>query len=114
MERRDIVVADLEELDKVDASVIHPRRINAKDVLTPQSWDEFIFAIPDGTAKFSGRYQEFREPTLRPHRHVWSEKTSAKDFNRQKQTQQEYQNLQASGNCCKVLSQMLCKVVLKP
>ena len=63
LERRDIVVADLEELEKMDASEIHPRRINAKEVLTPQSWDEFIFPIADGAAKLSGRYQEFREPT---------------------------------------------------
>ena len=32
----DILVADLQEVEKIDASEIDPRRINAKDVLTPQ------------------------------------------------------------------------------
>ena len=36
MWKGDILVADIEELEKMDASEIHPRRINAKEVLTPQ------------------------------------------------------------------------------
>ena len=39
----DILVADIEELEKMDALEIHPRRINAKEVLTAQRGDEFIF-----------------------------------------------------------------------
>jgi len=31
-----VLVADIEELEKMDASEIHPRRIHAKEVLTPQ------------------------------------------------------------------------------
>ena len=61
----DILVADLEELGQMDASEIHPRRINAKEVWTPQKGDVFIFPIADCTAKLSGRDQEFWEPTLR-------------------------------------------------
>ena len=30
------MVADIEDLENTDASKIHPRRINAKEVLTPQ------------------------------------------------------------------------------
>ena len=44
----DILVADIEVLEKMDASEIHPRRINAKEVLTPQRRDDFIFPIADG------------------------------------------------------------------
>ena len=33
----DIVVADIEELEKMDASEIHARRLNAKEVLTPKT-----------------------------------------------------------------------------
>ena len=41
------------------------RRINAKEVLIRQKDDEFIFPFADGTAKFSGRDYDFREPTPR-------------------------------------------------
>ena len=34
--RGDILIADIEELEKMNASEIHPRRINAKEVLIPQ------------------------------------------------------------------------------
>ena len=69
----DVVVADLEELEKMDASEIHPRRINAKEILAPQRRDEFFFQKADGTAKLSGRDPEFRDLTRGPHRLVWSE-----------------------------------------
>ena len=61
----DILVADIEELKKLDASEIHPRRLNAKEVLTTHKDWEFVFPVADGSAKLSGRYQEFQEPTLR-------------------------------------------------
>ena len=48
----------------MDASGIHPSRINAYEVLTPQRSDDFTFPIADGTAKFSGRGHKFRESTL--------------------------------------------------
>ena len=47
----DILVADLEDLETVDASDIYPRRIKANEVLISQEDDEFIFPIADGTAK---------------------------------------------------------------
>ena len=43
------MIADIEELEKMDASEIHARRLNAKEVLTPMSGD--IFPIEDGTVK---------------------------------------------------------------
>ena len=58
----DILIADLEDLEKLDASEIHLRRINAKET---QKENEFIFLVPDGTAKLSGSDYEFREPTPR-------------------------------------------------
>ena len=72
----DILVADIEELENMDASEIHPRRINAKEVLTPRRREYFIFPIADGSAKLSGRDHEFREPTLRREQPVWSEDLS--------------------------------------
>ena len=38
----------------MDASEIHARRLNAKEVLTPQSSGDFIFPIADGTVKIFG------------------------------------------------------------
>ena len=55
---------------------IHPRRINAKEVLRPQRREDFIFPIADGTAKLSGRDHEFREPSLRREQPVGSEDLS--------------------------------------
>ena len=60
----DILIADLEDLEKLDASDIYPRRINAKEVLISETGDEFIFPFADGTAKMSGKDHDFREPTL--------------------------------------------------
>ena len=60
----DSLIADLEDLEKLDASSFYPRRINGKEALIRQKDDEFIFSIADGTAKLSGRDHEFREPAL--------------------------------------------------
>ena len=51
----DIMVADTEELE--DASELHARRLNAKEVLTPRRSGNFIFPVADGTVKFFGREQ---------------------------------------------------------
>ena len=59
----DILVADIEELEKMDASEIHARRLNAKEVFTPTSGEKFMFPIADGTVKFSGGDQVLRTPT---------------------------------------------------
>ena len=39
----DIMVADIEELEKMDASEIHARRLNAKEVQTPMRGEKFTF-----------------------------------------------------------------------
>ena len=72
----DIMIADIEELEKMGASEIYPRRINAKEILIRQKQDEFIFPFADGTANLSGRDCEFREPTLRRERTERSEDLS--------------------------------------
>ena len=41
----DIVDADIEEAGKLDASEIHARRLNAKEIVTPKRWE--LFKIPD-------------------------------------------------------------------
>ena len=43
------MVADIEELEKMDASEIYPRRIN--EVLTPENGKTLIFPIADGTVQ---------------------------------------------------------------
>ena len=60
----DNVVADIEELEEMDASELHARRLNAKAVLTPQRRGNFIFPIADGTVKIFGREQRLRTSTL--------------------------------------------------
>ena len=57
--------ADIEELEKLDASEIYPRTLNAKEVMISQKNGEFIFPVADGSAKLSGRDYEFQEPTMR-------------------------------------------------
>ena len=41
------MVADIEELEEMDASELHARRLNAKEVLTPMKGDNFIFPVAD-------------------------------------------------------------------
>ena len=59
----DILVADIEDLEQMDASEIHARRLNAKEVLTPASGEKFILPIEDGTVKLSGGDQVLRTST---------------------------------------------------
>ena len=47
----DIMVADIEELEQTDASELHARRLNAKEVLTPMKGETLIFPVADGTVK---------------------------------------------------------------
>ena len=60
----DIMVADIEELEEMDASELHARRLNAKEVLTPMKGEKFIFPVADGTVKISGGDQDLRTSTL--------------------------------------------------
>ena len=61
----DILVAYVEEFEKLDASEFYPRRLSAKEVLITHKDGEFVFPVTDGSATSSGRYHEFQEPTLR-------------------------------------------------
>ena len=74
----DITVADLEDLEKLDASHVYPRRFNAKEILIRQKDDEFIIPFADGTAKLLWKDHEYREPTLRREQTVRNE-----DFSRE-------------------------------
>ena len=53
-ESGDILVADIEELEQMDASEIYAKILNAKEVLTPMSGEHLKFPIADGTVKLSG------------------------------------------------------------
>ena len=59
-----VMLAEIEELEQMDASEIYATRLNAKEVLTPMSGDKFIFPIADGTVKISGGDQVLRTSTL--------------------------------------------------
>ena len=48
------MVANIEDLEKMVASEIHIRRLNAKEVLTTVKGEMFIFPVADGTVKSSG------------------------------------------------------------
>ena len=73
-----ILIADLDDLEKLDASEIYPRRINAEEVLIPQKGDEFIFPVADDTAKLPGRDYDFREPRSKREQTVRSEDLSGR------------------------------------
>ena len=59
----DVLVADLEELETMDASEIYSKRLNAKEVIFPQK-GEFTFPIADGRIKTPGEDQALRTSTL--------------------------------------------------
>ena len=46
----DVLIADLEELETMDASEIYSKRLNAKEVIFPQK-GEFTFPIADDESK---------------------------------------------------------------
>ena len=51
----DVLIADLEELETMDASEIYSKRLNVKEVIFPKEKGEFIFPIADGRIKTSWR-----------------------------------------------------------
>ena len=59
----DVLIADLEELETMDASEIYSKRLNAKEVIFPKQ-GEFNFPIADGRIKTPGGDQELRTSTL--------------------------------------------------
>ena len=65
----DVLIADLEELETMDASEIYSKRLNAKEVIFPKQ-GEFIFPIADGRIKTPGGDQELRTSTLIRHRPI--------------------------------------------
>ena len=58
------MVVDVEELEEMDASELHARRLNAKEGLTPQRSGNFIFPVADGTVQIFGRERRLRTSTL--------------------------------------------------
>ena len=58
------MIADIEELEEMDASELHARRLNAKEVLTPMKGENIIFPVADGTVKISGGDHDLRTSTL--------------------------------------------------
>ena len=59
----DVLIADLEELETMDASEIYSKRLNAKELIFPKQ-GEFILPIADGRIKTPGGDQELRTSTL--------------------------------------------------
>ena len=68
-----VLIADMEELENVNASEIYSRRLNAKEVPITQRNGEFVFPVADGSAKLLGRDCELHEPTPRREQIVRSE-----------------------------------------
>ena len=64
----DILVADIEELEEMDPSELHARRLNAKGVLTSMKGENMKFSVADGTVKISGGDHDLRTSTFIPDR----------------------------------------------
>ena len=52
-----------EELEELDASELHARRLDAKKLLTPRKCANFTFPVADGTVKTSRGDQRLRTST---------------------------------------------------
>ena len=50
-----ILIADIEELEKLDASEVYTRRLNAKEVLITHKDGEFVLPVANGSANLSKR-----------------------------------------------------------
>ena len=59
-----ILVADIEELETMDASEIYSKRLNAKEVIFPKENGKFIFPVADGRIKLPEGDQDLRTSTL--------------------------------------------------
>ena len=60
----DVLVADLEELETMDASEIYSKRLNAKEVIFSQRKWKIYFPVADGRIKPLGGDQDLRTSTL--------------------------------------------------
>ena len=69
----DIMVADIEELETMDASEIYSKRLNAKEVIFPKENGKFIFPVADGRIKTLGGDQDLRTSTSIRHRPIRGE-----------------------------------------
>ena len=69
----DVLVADLEELETMDASEIYSKRLNAKEVIFPKENGISFFGIADGRIKPLGGDQDLRTSTLVRHRPIQGE-----------------------------------------
>ena len=76
----DVLIADLEELETMDASEIYSKRLNAKEVILPREKGEFIFPIEDGRIKTPGGDQCLRPSTVIPDRPECEDNTSKDPF----------------------------------
>ena len=54
----DVLVADIEELETMDASEIYSKRLNAKDLIFPKENGKFIFPFAHGRVKLLGGDQD--------------------------------------------------------
>ena len=57
-------VADIEELEILDASEVHARRLDAKEVITPKGTESLLFKIADLEAELLGGDLVLRTSTL--------------------------------------------------
>ena len=69
----DVLDADDEELETMDASEIYSKRLNAKEVIFPKEKGEFILPIAEGRTKTLGGGQDLRTSTLVRHRPIQGE-----------------------------------------
>ena len=69
----DVLIADLEELETMDASEIYSKRLNAKEVIFPKEERRIYFPIADGRIKTPGGNQALRTSTLVRHRPIQGE-----------------------------------------
>ena len=60
----DIMVADINELETMDASEIYSKRLNAKEVIFPKENGKIHFPVADGRIKFVGGDEDLRTSTL--------------------------------------------------
>ena len=68
----DVLIADLEEFETMDASEIYSKRPNAKEVTFPKE-GQFTFPVADGRIKIPGEDQALRTSTLVRHRPIQGE-----------------------------------------
>ena len=69
----DVLIADPEELETMDASEIYSKRLHAKEVIFSKEKGEFILPIADGRIKTLGGDQDLRTSTLVRHRPIQGE-----------------------------------------